>query len=208
MSSPTTSRPPGSAPDSGESQGKGPAVPMWLIILTFLILYWGAVYFDAKGGWFNAHVYAPYHTFEDIQMLQPSTGGSEVFELGKAVYNRPTCVACHQATGLGSAGQFPPLAGSEWVNEAEPGRIIRLVLNGVQGPMTVKGQPYNNAMVAWNMLSDEEIAAVITYIRQNKEWGNNASAVTIEQVKAVREKLKGRNTPFTAEELNAISPAE
>jgi mono/diheme cytochrome c family protein len=207
MNSPTSSPAP-SASDSDDSNRKGPAVPIWLILFMFMLLYWGAVYFDARGGWFSPQVYAPYHTVEEIQALQPSSGGSDAYELGRAVYNRPTCVACHQTSGQGTPGQFPPLAGSEWVNEAEPGRVIRMVLNGLQGPMTVKGQAYNNAMVPWNTLSDEEIAGVITYIRQNKEWGNNASAVTAEQVKVVRDKLKGRSTPFTAEELMKVSPAE
>lgn len=190
------------------SQHRGATVPIWLIVLMFLLLYWGALYFDSNGGWFSAKIYAPYHSLEEVQELQPGGGGDDVFEFGKAVYNRPTCAACHQASGQGTAGQFPPLAGSEWVLEEDPGKIIRLVLNGVQGPMTVKGQQYNNAMVPWNMLSDEEIAAVITYIRQNKEWGNNASAVTPDQVAAIREKLKGRSQPFTADELSKIAPGE
>ncbi|MGN6554539.1 MAG: c-type cytochrome [Verrucomicrobiota bacterium] len=204
----STRQPEKSVVDSGESQSRGPAVPIWLIVLMFLLLYWGALYFDSNGGWFSAKVYAPYHTVEEIQALQPVSGGSEVFELGKAVYNRPTCAACHQASGQGAPGQFPPLAGSEWVNEAEPGRMIRLVLNGLQGPITVKGQNYNNNMVPWNVLSDEEVAAVITYVRQNKEWGNNASAVTPAQVKAIREKIKNHPGAFTADELMKIAPAE
>jgi mono/diheme cytochrome c family protein len=193
---------------SAEAARRGPAVPMWLIVFLFLLLYWGALYFDANGGWFSPKVYAPYHNVEEITALQPGGGGNEVFELGKAVYNRPTCAACHQASGQGTPGQFPPLAGSEWVLEEDPGKFIRLVLNGIQGPITVKGQAYNNAMVPWNVLSDEEIAAVITYVRQNKEWGNNASAVTTEQVKAIRDKLKGRSQPFTAEELSTVQPGE
>jgi mono/diheme cytochrome c family protein len=94
------------------------------------------------------------------------------------------------------------------VLEEEPGRLIRIVLKGMQGPVTVKGQNYNNVMVPWDLLSDQDIAAVITYVRQNQDWGNNASAVTPEQVAEVREKVKGRATPFTAAELLQISPAE
>ena len=207
MSSPTN-HPVSSAADSSESQGRGPVVPIWLIVFMFLILYWGALYFDGHGGWFSAKVYAPYHSVEEIQALQPISGGSEMFELGKAVYNRPTCAACHQASGLGTPGQFPPLAGSEWVNEEHPGRMIRAVLNGLSGPITVKGAAFNNNMVPWNVLSDEEIAAVITYVRQNKEWGNKASAVTPAQVKAIRDKIKGHPGTFTPDELMKISPAE
>lgn len=183
--------------------------PLWLIGLFALLLYGAGLYFDRYGGGANGRVYLPYRSFEELQTLQPVRGEVGAFELGRLVYNRPTCVACHQTGGQGTPGQFPPLGGSEWVLEAEPGRIIRIVLNGLQGPMEVKGQVYNNAMVPWkDVLKDEEIAAVITYIRQNKEWGNNASAVKSEQVKAVRDKIKDRSQPFTAEELKTISPAE
>jgi mono/diheme cytochrome c family protein len=175
----------------------------------FLLFYWGALYFDQNGGWFNPKVYVPYHTLEEVRAFQIGGGPADVFEQGRAVYNKPTCVACHQANGEGSPGQFPPLAGSDWVNEAEPGSIIRLVLNGLQGPITVKGLSFNNTMVPWNILSDQEIAAVLTYVRQNKDWGNNAPAVTPAQVKAVRDKIKKTHPgPFTPEELMKISHAD
>jgi len=207
MSSPSN-QPQSSPAEAPQSQRRGPAAPIWLIVFLFLLLYWGALYFDANGGWFSPKVYAPYHTVDEITALQPGGGGNEFLDLGKAVYNRPTCAACHQATGQGSPGQFPPLAGSEWVNEENPGRMIRLVLYGLNGPITVKGQSYNSSMVPWNVLSDEEVAAVISYVRQNKEWGNNASAVTPAQVKAIREKIGNRSQPFTADELTKIPANE
>lgn len=181
--------------------------PVWLFVLMLLLLFWSAVSFDQHGGWFDAQVYTPFtHPPED---WQPRMGPANPAILGKAVYNRPTCVACHQASGLGIPGQFPPLVKSEWINEQKPGRIIRIVLNGLQGPITVEGQGFNNAMVPWKgVLSDEEIAAVLTYVRQNKEWGNHAPTVTPEQVKAVRDKIKDRSQPFSAEELLKISPAD
>jgi len=186
----------------------GTPMPVWLAVLTPVLLIAGAVYFDRNGGWFDAQVYAPYRSLGDVQLYQPpGDEDAAQFEAGRMVYSK-TCVACHQANGLGTPGQFPPLVESEWVNEAEPGRMIRIVLMGVQGPITVKGQNFNNVMVKWDMLSDDDIAAVITFVRQNREWGNKASAVTPEQVKAVRDKLKGRATSFTAAELLQISPAE
>jgi mono/diheme cytochrome c family protein len=191
---------------SSQPQSKDEPVPMWLIILLFLLLYCGAVYFDATGGWFDPKVYGPYVSVAELEPYQPKGEGGLAAQ-GRVVYGK-SCVACHQASGAGTPGQFPPLVGSEWVNEAEPGRMIRAVLNGLQGPITVKGQTFNNVMVPWNSFSDEDIAAVITYVRGNKEWGNNAPAVTPERVKAVREKIKGRFTPFTADELSKISPAD
>ena len=184
----------------------GAAVPIWLIVLTVMLLYVGALYFDDHGGWFHPQVYGPYRSYAELEPYQPKGDGG-LFSQGRGVYGK-TCVACHQATGLGTPGQFPPLAGSEWVNEADSGRVIRAVLNGLQGPITVHGQNFNNVMVPWNSLSDEDVAAVITYVRQNKEWGNTASAVTPDRVKAVREKIKAHPAAFTADELLKVSPAD
>ena len=181
-------------------------VPIWLIVLMGLLFYVGALYFDAHGGWFDPKVYGPYRSYADLEPYQPKGEGG-LFAQGKAVYGK-TCIACHQATGMGAPGQFPPLAGSEWVNEAEPGRMIRAVLNGLQGPISVHGQNFNNVMVPWNALSDEDIAAVITYVRQNAEWGNKASAVTPERVKEVRAKIKGHPTAFSPDELLKVAPSD
>jgi mono/diheme cytochrome c family protein len=182
-------------------------LPVWLIVVLLGLLYWVALAFDQHGGWFNAQIYKPYtHLPED---WQPSSGPADPAVLGLRVYNKPTCVACHQPNGQGMPGQFPTLHKTDWVTEPEPGRLIRIVLNGLQGPMTVDGQNFNNAMVPWkDVLTDEEIAAVLTYIRQNKEWGNNAPAVKPERVKAVREAIKDRALPYTADELLKLSPAE
>jgi mono/diheme cytochrome c family protein len=112
------------------------------------------------------------------------------------------CAACHQTSGLGTPGAWPPLAGSEWLVN-NPGVPIRIVLHGLHGPITVKGQSYNNSMQAWaDQLSDDEIAAVLTYERSN--WGNAASAVTAEQVKAVRDSTKEHTAPWTADELKDL----
>jgi mono/diheme cytochrome c family protein len=183
------------------------SVPVWLFVVVLLLIYWGMVYFDQHGGWFSQEVYAPYTSLKEVEGWQPPTGGSE--RLGLQVYNKPTCVACHMPDGKGSPGQFPPLVKSEWVQEKEPGRLIRLVLNGLTGPLEFQGQAFNGTMVPWkDVLNDEEVAAVLTYIRKNKEWGNDAPEVTPERVKDVRTKLASRTQPFTPAELMTISPAE
>src|SRR6185369_2600937 len=114
------------------------------------------------------------------------------------------------SNGQGTPGQFPPLAGSDWVLEPEPGRIIRAVLHGMQGsPIKINGQDFSfgTSMVPWkDIFSDEEIAAVLTYIRQ--DWGNKASEVTTERVKQVREQTKDRATPYTPDELMKMNPAD
>lgn len=113
---------------------------------------------------------------------QASAELTQKMETGKTVYNT-YCIACHQADGSGVPGAFPPLQETEWVN-GETDTLISIVLNGLQGEITVKGQKYNSVMTAHNFLSDEEIAGVLTYVRQS--FGNNSSEVSAEQVAEIR----------------------
>ena len=114
------------------------------------------------------------------------------------------CAVCHQANGEGLPGAFPPLSGSEIVNAASPDRMIAIILRGLEGPVTVKGQEYNSIMPAQATLTDEEIARITTYERSS--WGNAASAVTPEQVAAVRTSTADRTTPWTIHELEEAIP--
>lgn len=194
--------------ESTEPSAANRPVPVWLFIVLLLLLYGSMVYFDQAGGWFSEHIYSPYHNVAELEKWQPAVSHG-AFDVGRGVYNKPTCVACHQADGKGTPGQFPSLNKSDWVLEKEPGRMIRIVLNGLSGPLEFQGQNFNGAMVPWkDVLTDEEIAAVLTYVRQNKEWGNDAPEVKPEQVKAIRDKLKDRSASFTPEELLKINPAE
>jgi mono/diheme cytochrome c family protein len=122
---------------------------------------------------------------------------------GEQTFNT-VCAACHQANGKGLPGAFPSLAGSDWVT-ADPETPIRVVIAGLSGPIKVAGADYNSMMPPPPGLDDEKIAAVLTYVR--KSFGNTASAVTKEQVVAVRASLGGRSNPFTAEELTKLRPA-
>ncbi len=117
---------------------------------------------------------------------------------GAQVYQR-VCMACHQSQGEGLAGVFPPLAGSEWVLGA--GDIpLKIVLNGLQGPITVKGQSYDGVMPPFGeQLSDAEISAVLSHVRSS--WGNAAAPIKAEEVSALRATLKERQLPWRAEEL-------
>jgi mono/diheme cytochrome c family protein len=181
--------------------------PVWLFVVLGLLLYWSTMYLDQNGGTFSAQVYQPYRSLKFVEDLQPKSDTDELFARGKRVYEQiANCQACHQATGLGVAGQFPPLAGSEWVLAPGPARIIRVVLHGLNGPIQVKGSEYSNAMTPFGsvLTDDRDVAAVLTYIRQNKAWGNTGSGVTPEQVKAVRDATKDRVEPWTAAELLQI----
>jgi mono/diheme cytochrome c family protein len=121
-------------------------------------------------------------------------------ELGKSVYTN-TCAACHQVNGMGVPNQYPPLAGSEWVTGSEE-RVVRIVLHGLNGPITVAGKEYNNVMAPLGTLRDDQIANVISYVRAS--WGNTASEVQPETVAKVRADTAGRNTFWTAAELEKI----
>ncbi len=94
------------------------------------------------------------------------------------------CVACHQADGKGDGNRFPPLAQSEWVNY-NTNRLINVILNGLKGPVQVKGLPYNEVMPGHgSFLSDAQVAEVLTYIKSN--FNNLPEIVTPAQVAAVR----------------------
>ena len=86
-----------------------------------------------------------------------------------------------------------------------PNRLIRIVLNGLQGPVKVDGKDFNsNAMLAWRdqpTITDAQIADILTYIRGNKDWGHNASPITAEQVTAIRDETKDRTVQWTIDEL-------
>ena len=124
---------------------------------------------------------------------------------GQSVYN-DVCAVCHQPSGEGTEETYPPLAGSEWVN-GDPGRIVRIVLSGLTGPVSVAGVEYSSVMPAWGAtLDDAQIAAVVTYVRS--AWGNRGAPVTVAEVAAIRAATRSRTTAWTARELVAETAAE
>jgi nitrite reductase (NO-forming) len=94
-----------------------------------------------------------------------------------------TCSTCHQANGAGLPQVFPPLAGSDYLM-ADKARSIGIVLNGLTGPITVNGADYNSVMPPMRQLNDDEVAHILTYVRNT--WGNQGEAVTSAEVAAVR----------------------
>jgi mono/diheme cytochrome c family protein len=140
---------------------------------------------------------------EDTPAAEPAPAAQTAAVNGEAEYTT-TCSACHQATGEGMPGAFPPLAGSAIANNPSPDQMIAIVLKGLQGPVQVKGMEYNGMMSPWESLSDEQIAAITTYERSS--WGNSAPAVTPEMVAAVRTKVADRTTSWTIAELEAAIP--
>lgn len=134
---------------------------------------------------------------EERPVAHPAPAGTRVANKYAEI-----CQVCHQATGLGLEGAFPPLAGSEWLN----GRSvvpIAIVLHGLQGEITVKGKKFNGMMMPWGAaMSDDDIAATLTYARSS--WGNRAAPVTAAEVRAVRTRTASRTTPWTPAEVQAL----
>jgi mono/diheme cytochrome c family protein len=142
-------------------------------------------------------------TLVSAQTVRADAAADAQIAKGKSLYTN--CVACHQATGLGVPAVFPPLAGSEVVNGSEE-HLIRIVLHGLSGKVTVNKVVYNGNMPAFGQglgfnWTDEKVAAVLTYVRQ--AWTNKSGPITKDQVTAIRTKAV-RKTPWTATELESV----
>lgn len=152
---------------------------------------------------------------EKIELDIPShfsKAEAETYKLGAEVFHRDAhCVTCHQANGQGIANIYPPLVGSEWVTGSED-RLVKLTLHGLWGPIEVNGVLYDPGkgvppMTAFKaLLSDEEIAAALTYARNT--WGNKASVVSPAKVKEIREATKGVQSFLKPEDLLKEHPLE
>jgi len=133
-------------------------------------------------------------------VLVQASHAQDQMELGKTVYMQ-LCVACHQPTGAGLPPVFPPVIQPEYVS-GSPERFAAMILKGVIGPISVKGMTYNNMMPPQEaLLTDEKIAAAITYVRGS--FGNTSPAVSPEVVKAARAKFADRKTSWVEAELKA-----
>ncbi|MEP7319970.1 MAG: c-type cytochrome [Panacibacter sp.] len=126
----------------------------------------------------NSNIRTPDEIKDNLYRDKPIPGGQ--------VYNT-YCISCHQRNGKGDGDRFPPLDSSEWVN-GEKKKLIEVVLNGLDKPIDVKGKRYNSIMPKHNFLRDEDIAQVLTYIRQR--FNNNTDSITAAEVKKIRKGSK------------------
>lgn len=184
---------------------------LWLIAIYGLAVFFGGGYLGRYAGdWSGdgldylgnaprvaSHAGAGGATEQAVE-LTPADKGKKIFSAN--------CATCHQPTGLGVAGQYPPLAGSEYVNGGTR-RLGMILLKGLQGPLTVKGAQYGTAvMQPWEKtLTDQKIAEVLTYVRQ--EWGNTGGPVAPEGIAALRKELAGRTESWGQADLEAV-PAD
>ena len=173
-------------------------VPIFLMFIFAALCFWGGVYLVEHSGGYRWDAYSP--------DFNPSAGAPKpieitLFDRGAKVY-RNQCAQCHQADGNGVLGVYPPLVASNWVT-GHPQVVSRILINGLNGPIVVKGSNYNGNMPAFGSsglaLSDKDIAGVITYIRQ--EWGNSASDVTVATIAEYSDLYAGRSVPWQAADL-------
>ncbi len=101
---------------------------------------------------------------------------------GKKIYDL-YCLACHQADGGGVPRMNPPLSKTTYVL-GDKKALIKIILNGLDEPIEINGDTYTNVMAPHDFLKDQEIADVLTYVRNS--FGNKASLITAAEVKTVR----------------------
>ena len=179
-------------------------IPGWLIAVIGFGIFWAGAYLFSYSGGFAADVF-DYQPKYGVQAAA-AAGPPDPKVLGKKLFSA-NCVTCHQANGQGQPGQFPPLAGSEFVLGDASNRLIAIVLKGLQGPVQVKGQAFNNAMQPWEgQYTDQQLAAILSYVRS--DWGNNGPEIPPEAVKAMRDELKSRKDQWTLAELMQIPPKD
>ncbi len=184
--------------------GQGPA-PMWIMFICMIVAIIAGGQLGPMAGGFSFETSNPFALAKAID-TRPGGGGEGValdpfqtaMKRGAGVYG--ACMGCHQASGTGVPGTFPPLANSDWVKGGTE-RIIRVVLNGLAGELTVNGAPFHNptGMPAQGALSNKDIAAVLTFVRNS--WGNEGTMVTEEMVAAIRKTESARTTQWTSAEL-------
>ena len=171
-------------------------VPLVVTLITLAVVIFGAGYILFSEP-FGASELGDQRTLADLRPAVARAGQSVD---GKQLFSAH-CVACHQASGQGLPGVFPPLDGSEWVNGDE--RIVaNILLHGINGELTVAGTTYKGTMPAFSHLGDAELAAVASYVRAS--WSNKATPLKTELF--VQERTANlRTTPFAnAAELEAL----
>ena len=118
---------------------------------------------------------------EEIPVNQNEVSQTQADD-GKTFYLQH-CMACHQMDGSGVPGMYPPLKESDWVN-GDKKKLISTVLHGLEGEIKVNGEIFSQVMPRQDSLSDEQIAKILSYVRQN--FGNKAEPITDEDVKGLR----------------------
>ena len=175
------------------------APPMIILFMCMFLCLWAGAELTKSSAGFRWDAYDPNYNPNGGQ------GAAKAYDPvahGKRVFNN--CIACHQASGEGVPGTYPPLKGSNWLGKS-PEVLARIVLNGLSGEIVVNGNTFNNVMTPFNnTLSDKDIAAVLSYVRNS--WGNSHPIVEEAEVAAVRAAVGDRSSSYTPAELLEMFP--
>ena len=186
-----------------DDQAKYKLMPIGMLFLFSALILFAGTYLNRYAGHYSAAIYD-----ENARFGGPEAAPAKVdmVALGKKQFEA-ACITCHQATGMGQPGIYPPLAGSEWVNGPEE-KMIRIVLYGLKGSVHVEGKEFSAAAMpvfgqvagsGYNW-SDQKIAAVITYVRQ--AFGNKGGPVEADAVTKIHQAL-GDRKEWSESELQA-----
>jgi mono/diheme cytochrome c family protein len=176
-------------------------IPIFILFVFSGLIFFGGIYIGQHTSAFNPLAFDV--TKKETGAATGPVAPPDPMVVGARLFSQ-NCAACHQPTGLGIPGTYPPLAGSEFVNGKED-RVIRIVTYGLQGPLEVEGKTFGVAQMPafgpgggyrWD---EKKIAAVLTYVRAS--FGNTAPPVTPEKVKEVMGQVGSRPTPWTVQEL-------
>lgn len=174
-------------------------MPLLPAIIAVGMVLFGVIYI-AMSGPYSRPWMGDERTLADLQAKPAGAADAGGGAVDGAAIFAANCASCHQATGAGLPGVFPPLDGSEWVH-GSPKVLANIVLHGINGEINVKGTSYKGLMPSFQQLSDAELAGVLTHIRSS--WSNKNDAVGPDVIAEARK--SDRTTPFESEaELKAL----
>lgn len=174
--------------EHGEPEEGHRPVPKAVVAWIAILLVWGVGYYAWQIG-------KPMLGGDSRSVPEAPAAGEDID--GGAIFSAQ-CSACHQSSGQGVPGSFPPLAGSAWL-QGDPDIPVSIVHDGLQGEIEVEGDSYNGVMPAFGgQLSNAEIAAVLSHVRQ--EWGNDADPIKAERVDAHEDEY-GERDAWSPDEL-------
>lgn len=181
--------------EKSEPQEQGMPVPMVVLLVIGALFMWGMYYIFSSDLRNPAHI-GDNRIAADFRVDESATvDGAQLYTVH--------CIACHQASGAGVPGVFPPVAGSEWVT-GKPEVLAQIILHGITGELTVLGNTYNGAMPHFHdKFNDAELAALMNHLRTS--FDNDAETVDEAFVQAQREATADRDTPWNGDaELEAL----
>lgn len=190
-------RPSAQQREEAEPSERSRAIPLLVAAITLVVVMVSVGYILSEETFGRADL-GDRRTLTDLRPIATRAGQAAD---GEQIFNAK-CAACHQMTGKGLPGVFPPLDGSEWVN-GDARILANIVLRGINGEISVMGQTFKGAMPSFSQLGDAELAAVLSHVRS--AWSNKSAPLDAEVIANARQ-ANARATPFTnGDELKALA---